>query len=81
MFMRVCFQMLVCMAAAARAADLSAVYPYQQSPVLYGDLREEEPATFWEQFNVSFEHRAPGVFEDQFSATACARSAPIRTRI
>jgi hypothetical protein len=67
MFMRVCFLMLVCMAAAARAADLSAVYPYQQSPVLYGDLREEEPATFWEQFNVAFEHRAPGVFEDQFS--------------
>jgi hypothetical protein len=71
MFMCVRFLMLVCAAAVtaaeARAADLKVVFPYQQSPVLYGDLREEEPVTFWEQFNVAFEHRAPRVFEDQFS--------------
>jgi len=71
MFMHVRFLMLVCAAAvtavAARAADLSAVYPYQPSPMLYGDLREEEPASFGELFNVEFEHNAPGVFEDQFS--------------
>ena len=71
MFMRVRFLMLVCAAAVtaaeARAADLKVIFPYQQSPVLYGDLPEEEPATFWGQFNVAFEHRAPGVFEDQFS--------------
>jgi hypothetical protein len=61
MFMRVRFLMLVCAAAVtvaeARAADLSAVFPYQQSPLPYGDLREEEPAAFWELFNVAFDHR------------------------
>lgn len=68
--MRVRVLILVCATAVteaeARAEDLSAVFPYQQSPVLYGDLREEEPASFWALFKVAFDHRAPGVFEDQF---------------
>ena len=63
--------MLVCAsavtAAEARAANLSAVCPSQQSPALYGDLREEEPVAFWELVDVAFDHRAVGVFEDQFS--------------
>jgi hypothetical protein len=61
---------LVCAAAVtaaeARAAEQSAGFQYQQSPVLWGDLREEEAATFWERFNVAFDHRATEVFEDQF---------------
>ena len=70
MFMRVRFLMLVCTAAVmpaeAQTADPSAVFTYQQSPVLNGNLRGEEPAPFWERFNVEFDNRAAGEFEDQF---------------
>jgi hypothetical protein len=70
MFMRVRFLMFVCTAAVmpaeAQMADPSAVFTYQQSPVLNGNLRAVEPAPFWEQFNVEFDNRAAGEFEDQF---------------
>jgi hypothetical protein len=63
--------MLVCAAAVtaaeARAADLSAVFIYQQSPVLYGDLRGEKPTAFWELFDVELDNRATGLFEDQYN--------------
>jgi hypothetical protein len=63
--------MLVCAlavpAAEARAADLNAIFVYQQSPVLYGDLLGGEPDAFWELFNVQFDNRAAGVFEDQYN--------------
>ena len=55
-------------AAEARAADLSTVVIYEQSPVLlYDNLSGEEPTTFWGLFNVAFDHRAPGVFQDEFN--------------
>src|SRR5579863_3343042 len=69
--MRGGFRLLVCaaMAAAAeaRAADLSAVFTYQQSSILYGNLREAEPAAFWDLFTLAFSQRAPRMFEDQFT--------------
>jgi hypothetical protein len=71
MFMRVGVPILVCAAAVAvveaSAADLSAVFTYQQSPILYGNPREAEPAEFWDMFDVAFNQRAPGVFQDQFN--------------
>jgi len=55
-------------AAEARAADLSTIVIYEPHPVLlYDNLPQEEPATFWGLFNVAFDHRAPGVFQDQFN--------------
>jgi hypothetical protein len=70
--MRGGFSILICAAAVAaaeaRAADLSAVVIYEQSPVLlYDNLPGEEPTAFWGLFNVSFDHRAPGVFQDRFN--------------
>lgn len=62
--------MLICataiLEAEAWSADLNAVYPYQQSPDLYGYLREEEPASLWALFHVAFDHRSTAVFNDQF---------------
>jgi hypothetical protein len=69
--MRGGFWILVCAAmvaaAEARAADLSAVFTYQQSSILYGNLREAEPAAFWDLFTLAFSQRAPRMFEDQFT--------------
>jgi hypothetical protein len=72
MFMRGGLPILICAAAVAaaeaRAADLSTVVIYEPSPVLlYDNLPEEEPTAFWGLFNVAFDHRAPGVFQDQFN--------------
>lgn len=72
MFMRVGFPILVCAATVAAveagAADLSTFSIYEPSPVLlYDNLPGEEPTAFWDLFNVEFNHRAPGVFEDQFN--------------
>ena len=71
MFMRVGVPILVCAAAAAvaeaGAADLSAVFTDQQSPMLYVTPREAEPDEFWGMFDVAFNQRAPGVFQDQFN--------------
>ena len=70
MFMRRGFPILVCaamVAAEARAQDLNAVFTYQQSPALYVNPRESEPAEFWDKFNLEFNQRAPGVFQDQFT--------------
>jgi hypothetical protein len=72
MFMRVGIPILVCAAAfaaaEARAADINAVFIYEQSPVLlYNNLPEEEPTAFWGLFHVAFDDRAPGVFQDQFN--------------
>ena len=70
--MRGGFPILVCAAmvtaAEARAADLSPVVLYEPSLVLlYNNLPREEPTAFWGLFNVAFDHRAPGVFQDQFN--------------
>jgi hypothetical protein len=51
-------------AAEARAADLSTVFI---SPVPYDNLPEEGPTAFWGLFTVALDHRAPGVFQDQFN--------------
>jgi hypothetical protein len=71
MFMRVDVPILVCAAAVAvaeaGAADLSAVFTDQQSPMPYITPREAEPAEFWGLFDVALNQRAPGVFQDQFN--------------
>jgi hypothetical protein len=60
------FCTVVVTAAEARAAEQSAGLQYEQSPMLSGNLRAEDADTFWGLFKVAFDHRAAGVFEDQF---------------
>ena len=68
--MRVCFLMLVCataiMETGARAADLNAVFTRQQNPDLFGNPRADDAISLWAQFQNAFDHRATGVFQDQF---------------
>ncbi|HXB58167.1 MAG TPA: hypothetical protein VNU95_01305 [Candidatus Acidoferrales bacterium] len=65
---RILIYAVMVVAAEARAADLNTVVLYEPCPMLpYDNLPGEEPTAFWSLFNVAFDHRAPGVFQDQFN--------------
>jgi len=53
-------------AADARAEESGTSFQYEPKPGISGNVLVEDPATFWERFKVVFDHRAAGMFEDQF---------------